>query len=739
MDMGTRRAAAAACGWTLCLATSAGAANDPNDMYRQLFGQEERAVLASYQRGDDAAFAAKLLKAAGGVSDSPKLQRLLYERAYDFGLKSKEGYATAAASAREMAAAAPEQKDDCDEKLLKVLELQLRATARAEAAMAAGQIVEHLVAMAQADSAAGKFADAIAHYRRAQATASQYRLPEAEVVGEAMKAALTRERVEADIAACRKLLAADSANQPVRRRLLQLLLVELDDANQAASMLPATVTDEATRTLVPLARKPLADLAEGPCLDLGGWYASLAKSAGPGGRPKMLRRARDYYQRYLDLHGKQDGPAYQAKMQLDRVHKQLDRYGPALAGGAGSRGPAPAGRGNPRASLVITEALRSWAKERDAMPLAEQLDALQKKLCEVNATARPLIASFREKDGRISNLTFVETRELASLTPLVGMQLEQIKARAASLTDLSPLKGMPLREANFANCDLLRDQDLTALEGMPLTRLDLGNCASITRLPALAGMNIGTLCVKGCKALSDIRGLAGAKLQSIEADGTALRDLKALKGTNMMHLGLVGCADVTSLAGVEDLPLVDVAIGRTGITSLEPLRGKQLQKFNAGGCTGLKDLSPLAGMPLKEVVISDTAVASIEPIRGAPLTRLHASNCPRLRDFAPVRDSLTGELEISRMPFANLECLRGMRVKRLIVKDCPRLTSLAGIEGMPLTSLTVSGCGNLADLKGIEDMPLEHIDLRSTSPRVNSLSAVTELRRRFPRLTRIEQ
>ena len=74
------------------------------------------------------------------------------------------------------------------------------------------------------------------------------------------------------------------------------------------------------RTYIPMAAKPLEDIAETPCMELGRWYLSLANIAPLKDRKvTALNRAIDYFERYLQLHEKPDIDRVKASGQLDQA------------------------------------------------------------------------------------------------------------------------------------------------------------------------------------------------------------------------------------------------------------------------------------------------------------------------------------------------------------------------------------------------------------------------------------
>jgi hypothetical protein len=713
-------------------APGADAKGDPKEMYASLFAEEEKAALATPGRADDLAFAKKLLAAADGVSDSPLLQMVMYEKALDFAARCKDGRAVAKDAARRLAAADPKRKAECDDRVLKMLEAQLRAADRTESATVARELLDHLLATVDGDVADHRAADAVAHLRRAGLVATQFKLPEAEGLAERLKAAAAAEKIDAEIAACQKTLAATPGNEVTARRLLMLYLVEKDDPNQAEKLLASAGPDEQFKTFLPLLKKDASEIPEALCTDLGGWYCSLAAKASPAGRPKMLTRARGFYQRFLDLHNQSDGPALRVKIQLAKVDKDLERCGtPTPVGGKATGG---AGTGKNGIVVVVTEAMRAWAKQRDALAPVEQVAALQKKLSEINKTSEELVATFADRDGKIRDLFMKDSRRLVSLTPLVGMELTKLKIARTAVTNLTPLKGMRLEDLDATSCESLAS--LEGLEGMPLRELRL-NGSMVTSLAPLKGIAVQSLDIRDCKGLTSLKGLDASKLKHLQADGSGLQSLAGLKGAPLDIIKVQHCEALTSLAGVEGLPMVEFVVKACPITSIEPIRTLKPDTLEVSECHGVRDLTPIQGLPVKNLVLSDMPLANLDLLRGMPLKKLDISKCSRVRNFEVLLAMPLEELILTEMPLTNLDALRGLKLHRLVVRACPNLTSLAALEGMPLKSLTLQGCKALTSLKGIDALPLTHIDIRDT--RFATASFVADLKKKIPTLKDIEQ
>ena len=141
---------------------------------------------------------------------------------------------------------------------------------------------------------------------------------------------------------------------------------------------------------------------------------------------------------------------------------------------------------------------------------------------------------------------------ITDLTPLKGMPLTQLGLNGEGITDLMPLKGMPLTELDLWDADGITD--LTPLKGMPLTRLDLSYVDGITDLTPLKGMPLTELDLSGADGITDLTPLKGMPLTELDlSDANGITDLTPLKGmplTRLVLRGADGITDVTPLKGI---------------------------------------------------------------------------------------------------------------------------------------------------------------------------------------------
>ena len=594
-------------------AGSAGA--DAAGDFEALFGAEAKKAAATRIKSDDVALAAKMLAAATGAPDSPKFQVLLYEKAYELGMKSKDGYGHAIEAVRRLAGADPERKDECEEKLLAVHNLQYR-TGRGKERIKAGDTLSwHLQSIAEAQFAAGKTTEAVATYRKAHIIARAIRSKDAKVIIARINAIVARQRLDREAASLRQALKDRPDDKRVAKQLLMLLLVEKNDPEAAMAILPAADMDEATRTFVTLATKRWDDLPEETYLDLGAWYRHLARKTTADRRLRMLARARSYYETYLILHGKRDAIALRATTPLKKLTEELASAGWIDCGFL----PPPKG---------VTRALAQWTRKRDAMPVKERLDALMRRLSEVNGGKKIRLTKHKIEGDRIVSLNLKSNKDLTTIGPLYGMKLQSLDLADTRVDSVEPLGGMKLRELNLWGCPNLRsveglqgmplsrlslygDRPLESLEplrGMPLTYLQLTYCG-MKSLKGLEGMPLEELDISNCKGLEDIEALAGMRLRKLNVSfSSKIKDFKPLRGLSLTHLYTRHSSfrDITLL---KDMPLRRLELTSQQITTLDPLQGMRLTWLSIGS-KALKSLNSIEKMPLEYLDLRGTKFAT---------------------------------------------------------------------------------------------------------------------------------
>ncbi len=186
-------------------------------------------------------------------------------------------------------------------------------------------------------------------------------------------------------------------------------------------------------------------------------------------------------------------------------------------------------------------AFPQWMKDVQAMPAEKQIEAVSKKLVELNPGFDGKLMGPKEigtpkiENGIVTELNF-STDNATDISPVRALvRLKSLwcgvgSGKKARLSDLSPLGGMGL---TFLNCNDSQVTDLSPLKGMPLSTLYCTGTA-VNDLSPLQGMQ---------------------KLTLLACHGTPVSDLSPLQGLPLkkLHVGQTRVTDVSSLAACKTL------------------------------------------------------------------------------------------------------------------------------------------------------------------------------------------
>ena len=389
---------------------------------------------------------------------------------------------------------------------------------------------------------------------------------------------------------------------------------------------------------------------------------------------------------------------------------------------------------------------RKWEKKTAALPAEDQVQAVRKRLMELNpdfdgrlgeeivsgvvATVSPLndhlidispLRAFSKlKTVRLlpSNHQFIT--QLADLSPLAGMALTSLDFSGTKVSDLSPLAGMPLTTLKF---DWTPVSDLAPLKGMELTTVSCFN-TKVSVLSPLIGMPLKSLMCYGTQ-ISDLSPLQGMKLSDLHCGSTQISDLSPLKGMPLTVLD-VSATQVSDLSPLEGMPLTFFGCDGTPVSDLSPLKGTKLTTLNIGA-TKVSVLLPLMGLPLKTLACNGTQVSDLSPLEGMALTRLDLSGT-QVSDLSPLAGMPLSRLQCGDSKVTELKPLRGMPLTSLIL-DGTQVVDLSPLRGIPLAFLSLGNCSLVSELSPLEGMPLTYLLLGGTKV---TAAGVAALRKTLP-------
>ena len=192
-----------------------------------------------------------------------------------------------------------------------------------------------------------------------------------------------------------------------------------------------------------------------------------------------------------------------------------------------------------------TPAFQQWAKDVQALPAEQQIEAVSKRLMELNpGFDGKLTGGNRNEWSMIRNGVVEEamfyTDSVTDLSPLRVFQgLKKLRCMPSSpnkcrLSDLSPLQGMPLVHLD---CTFNNVSDLSPLRGMPLTVLRCESTLAADLSP-LKGMLLGDFDCHNSTHVSDLSPLKGMPLTKLHCYSTQVSDLSPLQGMNLVEISI---------------------------------------------------------------------------------------------------------------------------------------------------------------------------------------------------------
>ena len=309
-------------------------ADEAQDTFDSLYGNECTKVTATPDKADDIALARQLLDAAKAPGVQPGLLAVLCDKAHELGTRLPGGYDAAAEAMELLAQKVPAGAAPAFDRITTIREKQYRAIKGLDKADAGEVFIESVLVAAAAHMTSGDTAEGAALLRKALVVANAIKSDRRNEIQGRIDFAAARLRVGKQVADLKARLEAGPEDAAVRKQLVQACLVELDDPAQAETFLNES-SDPLLRKYVPAVSKGVDAAPEIACMELGEWYRGLGEAPGatPGGKEAMLKRARAYYQRFLDLHKTEDIARNQAALAVRKADEALAKLGPAKGEG----------------------------------------------------------------------------------------------------------------------------------------------------------------------------------------------------------------------------------------------------------------------------------------------------------------------------------------------------------------------------------------------------------------------
>ncbi len=315
---------------------------------------------------------------------------------------------------------------------------------------------------------------------------------------------------------------------------------------------------------------------------------------------------------------------------------------------------------------------------KDIRPLSELKDLREVILCGI-------------PEKKLSRDFGVSIAPLSDLSPLRGMPLGELDLSYTMIKDIAVLVGMPLSKVNLAHTQVT---ELLCLKGMPLTRLNVAGCR-IRDISVLRAMPLNSLVLDDTD-IADLIPLQGLQLQMVSIARTRVRDLMPLAGMPLHILDLSG-TNIKNLSQLKIFPLKILLLERIKPLDFSFLAELDVVKLSLAE-TGIRDLSVLKGLPLKELDLSGTRVKDLSPLQDLPLEKLLLNRNMEVRDLAPLKNLPLKMLGIMQTQVRDITPLQDMPIeyiwldynmyrpgeKRRFTDVLRRMPMLRQVNGRPL-------------------------------------------------------
>ena len=241
-----------------------------------------------------------------------------------------------------------------------------------------------------------------------------------------------------------------------------------------------------------------------------------------------------------------------------------------------------------------------WEESVAALSAEQQVEAVERRLRELNPEFHSNVES-QIRDGKVVRVSFL-TDQVTDISPLRALKdLQSLGCggsapRQGRLSDLTPLRGLPLHRLN---CTESQVTNLEPLRGMPLTIL---HC-QMTGVSSLAP-------------------LEGMKLEMLTIQGSCVTDLKPLRGMPLKALDMAWVRGITDLKPLERMPLTYLNLTDMLISDLSVVASLKSLKWLVLDRVPVTDLSPVRGLPLEQLSILGTRVTDLTPLKELPIYQL---------------------------------------------------------------------------------------------------------------------
>ncbi len=284
------------------------------------------------------------------------------------------------------------------------------------------------------------------------------------------------------------------------------------------------------------------------------------------------------------------------------------------------------------------------------------------------------------------------------------------------ITDITPLKNMPLEMLSLDNLQQL--SDISPLKGMPLTTLSVA-ATKIKDISALRGMKLDILNL-GYTQVNDINALEGMPLKALYLHYSKIDNISVLKNMPLEHLDLLGCQylnDISPLVDCKQLRRLSIPEHSKNIEFLRNLPNLEILDCKLDASNSKQTAADF--WKAWDAEHGKTATPSSFQENRLSTAQPSTPAVPAVDD-ATAEKMIKNAIEELKKKNPQVKDLKASHKKTDIgwLLDLSRNSDLADISpltGLPIGCLRLEACLRITDIFPLKDLPLKRLDLINTN------------------------
>lgn len=308
----------------LLIATTAyGQNQSPQVIFESLYGEEARRAASTRDTDDDVALAAKLVAAAEASLEQLPVLAYFSEKAYEFGSKHPDGYGSAIAAMELVRDNVDIRERQARNRILDLRQKRYDRAAAIDKSVFGADLIAAYMEVGEDFIKQNDLTNAALNYVRAQRIANDLNSPAKTDIADALETIRDRQQLNRRIEMYERQLETDPQNTRAHEELYKIYMIELNNAHQARKY--ATLgADETGRRLIGEITSNWRRVDPPLLIDIGDYYRELSRNLSSRDNTRnMLRRAKVYYERFLERYSTEDLLRVKASLALREVDQAI--------------------------------------------------------------------------------------------------------------------------------------------------------------------------------------------------------------------------------------------------------------------------------------------------------------------------------------------------------------------------------------------------------------------------------